>query len=167
MIMPCMNSTSACERGGSVALVDGGSVLLGLPGAPGCTTTGVAGSVCCGRALEQKKSVGALGVKKLSSATALIQKQPRRLPHGKYVLHRARRSQENDQLLREGPQRRHLRRSRDSRHMTRPGHVDEDASAARTTAGASWWRCCRAERNCSNRWRGIASANCARAVRHW
>src|SRR6266403_868442 len=47
MIMPCMNSTSACDRSGSVALVDGGSTLLGLPGAPGCTTTGVPGSVCC------------------------------------------------------------------------------------------------------------------------
>jgi hypothetical protein len=55
-----MNSTSACDRGGSVALVDGGSVLLGLPGAPGCTTTGFAGFVCCGRPLERKKSVGAL-----------------------------------------------------------------------------------------------------------
>src|SRR5580700_448241 len=42
MIMPCMNSTSACDRAGSVPLVDGGSVLLGLPGAPGCTTTGPA-----------------------------------------------------------------------------------------------------------------------------
>src|SRR5882757_10660683 len=54
MIMPCMNSTSACDRGGSVALVDGGRVLLGLPGAPGCTTTGVAGSVCCDPIAEQK-----------------------------------------------------------------------------------------------------------------
>src|SRR5712671_1337890 len=54
MIMPCMNSTSACDRGGSVALVDGGRVLLGLPGAPGCTTTGVARSVCCGHRAEQK-----------------------------------------------------------------------------------------------------------------
>src|SRR6266849_5089713 len=50
---------------------------------------------------------GALGVKKLNSATALIQIQPRRVPHGKYVLHRLGSSQENDQLLREGrtPQR--------------------------------------------------------------
>src|SRR5260370_36500522 len=40
-----------------------------------------------------------LGVKKLNSATPLIQKQPRRLPHAEYVLHRARCSQENDQLL--------------------------------------------------------------------
>ena len=39
--------TSAGERGGSVALVDAGSVRVGWPGAPGCTTTGVAGSACC------------------------------------------------------------------------------------------------------------------------
>src|ERR1700692_607703 len=48
--MPCMNSTSASERGGRVALVDDGSVLLGAPGAPGCTTTGFAGSLCRARA---------------------------------------------------------------------------------------------------------------------
>src|SRR5260370_36195156 len=54
MIMPCMNSTSACERGGSLALVDAGRVLLGLPGAPGCTTTRVAGSVYCDHIAEQK-----------------------------------------------------------------------------------------------------------------
>src|SRR5277367_5690300 len=59
MIIPCMNSTSACERLGSVALVDGGNVLLGLPGAPGCTTTGGAESVCCAQALKQKKLVQA------------------------------------------------------------------------------------------------------------
>src|SRR6266446_3371528 len=47
MIIPCMNRTSADERGGSVALVDGGSVRVGWPGAPGCTTIGVAESVCC------------------------------------------------------------------------------------------------------------------------
>src|SRR5229473_1541215 len=56
MIMPCMNSTSACDRGGSLALVDVGRVLLGLPGAPGCTITGVAGSVCCDHIEEQKKA---------------------------------------------------------------------------------------------------------------
>src|SRR5260370_1627564 len=44
-IMPCMKSTFAGDRGGSVALVDGGSVLLGLPGAPGCTTPRFAGPV--------------------------------------------------------------------------------------------------------------------------
>src|SRR5216684_3572156 len=68
MIMPCMNSTSACDRGGSVALVDGGSVLLGLPGAPGCTTTGFAGSVCCERETERKKPAEVLGASK-SGAT--------------------------------------------------------------------------------------------------
>lgn len=52
--MPCMNSTSACERGGSVAFVDGGSVLLGLPGAPGCTTTGLAESFCCAATAADK-----------------------------------------------------------------------------------------------------------------
>jgi hypothetical protein len=40
MLIPCMNSTSFGERGGSVALVDGGSVRVGWPGEPGCTTTG-------------------------------------------------------------------------------------------------------------------------------
>ena len=40
MIMPCMKATSAAERCGKVGLVDAGSVLLGWPGAPGCTTTG-------------------------------------------------------------------------------------------------------------------------------
>jgi hypothetical protein len=58
--MPCMNLTSACDRGGSVALVDEGSVLLGLPGAPGCTTTGSAESAWCARASEQKKPVETL-----------------------------------------------------------------------------------------------------------
>lgn len=58
MIMPCVNSTSACDRGGSAALVEGGSVLLGLPGAPGCTITGGgAESTCCARAGEENKPV--------------------------------------------------------------------------------------------------------------
>src|SRR5262249_52965710 len=47
MIMPCMNSTSARESGGNLAFVDGGRVLLGWPGAPGCTTTGALESRCC------------------------------------------------------------------------------------------------------------------------
>src|SRR5258708_28063933 len=54
-IIPCMNSTSAGERGGRMARVDDGSVLLGAPGAPGCTTTGLARSVCCGGATGEKK----------------------------------------------------------------------------------------------------------------
>src|SRR5208282_1035687 len=49
MIMPCMKSTSACDRGGRAPLVEAGSVLLGCPGAPGCTTTGDAELLCCAR----------------------------------------------------------------------------------------------------------------------
>src|ERR1041385_5822290 len=52
MIMPCMNSTSFCDSGGSFAVVEAGSFRLGWPGAPGCTTTGADG--CCARATEQK-----------------------------------------------------------------------------------------------------------------
>lgn len=43
MIMFCMNCVSAGECGGNVARVEGGSVRVGWPGAPGWTTTGV----CC------------------------------------------------------------------------------------------------------------------------
>src|SRR6476646_2728272 len=56
MIMPCMNSTSFSDSGGSFAVVEGGSFLLGWPGAPGWTTTGGAG--CCASAIEQKKAAG-------------------------------------------------------------------------------------------------------------
>ena len=38
--MPCMKSTSACANGGKLGLVPAGNVVLGWPGAPGCTTTG-------------------------------------------------------------------------------------------------------------------------------
>jgi hypothetical protein len=65
-----MNSTSACERGGSVALVDSGRVVLGLPGAPGCTTTGVVGSVRCARAGKKKRPVGALAARSVPHSTA-------------------------------------------------------------------------------------------------
>jgi hypothetical protein len=44
-----MNCTSAGEDGGNVALVDGGKVFVGWPGAPGWTTTGVLGSACCAK----------------------------------------------------------------------------------------------------------------------
>src|SRR5712691_7158811 len=76
------------------------------------------------------KSGGALGVKKLNSATALIQMQPRRLPHGNYVLHRFGCSQENDQLLREGRQWPYLRGRFPSCYTLAPRHLDENASAA-------------------------------------
>src|ERR1700733_888234 len=47
MIMPCMNSISACEGRGNVGLAEAGSVLLRIPGAPGCTTTEVDCATCC------------------------------------------------------------------------------------------------------------------------
>ena len=53
MIMPCMNSTSACDRGGRVALVEGGRVLVGVPGAPGCTITDLGESVCWAHMAEE------------------------------------------------------------------------------------------------------------------
>ena len=46
MIMPCMNSTSLGEAGGSLPVVDEGRVFVGCPGAPGCTITGGSGLVC-------------------------------------------------------------------------------------------------------------------------
>src|SRR2546425_10922329 len=82
MIMPCMNSTSACDRGGSVAFVDAGSVLLGLPGAPGCTTTG---SVCCAhiteekRPVEQKNPAEALAASNMPAVTFTISGNPCRI----------------------------------------------------------------------------------------
>jgi|ERR1043166_2774160 hypothetical protein len=77
MIMPCMNSTSFCDRGGSFAVVEGGSFLLGWPGAPGCTTTG--GGGCCARARERKKSTGAPAArsKPLAKANARVDKNLR------------------------------------------------------------------------------------------
>src|SRR5260370_18423511 len=81
------------------------------------------------------KSGGALGVQKLNSATALIQRQPRRLLHAKYVLHRLGCSQENDQLLCEGWQRADSLAGRDSRHTIGLGPLDEN-SPATVTGGA-------------------------------
>jgi hypothetical protein len=51
-----MNSISACDGRGSVARVDAGSFLLGWPGAPGCTTTGLDAFACCARAEAGKKT---------------------------------------------------------------------------------------------------------------
>jgi hypothetical protein len=53
-----------------VPFVEGGSVRLGLPGAPGCTTTGVAESVCCARAGEKKKHVRALAARSIPHTIA-------------------------------------------------------------------------------------------------
>lgn len=49
-----MNSTSAAASGGNTAREEDGRVLLGIPGAPGCTTTGLDGSACSASATPQK-----------------------------------------------------------------------------------------------------------------
>src|SRR5687768_6069613 len=59
MIIPCINSTSFGERGGSIALVEGGSVRVGWPGAPGWTITGFAGSACCAKVVIEKRQARA------------------------------------------------------------------------------------------------------------
>src|ERR1700675_2829607 len=66
------------------------------------------------------KSGGALGVQMLNSATTLIQRQPRRLPHADYVLHRTGCSQEKDQLLCKGWKWPHSRGRCDTRCEKRP-----------------------------------------------
>ena len=50
-----MNWTSDGVAGGSVALVVGGRVRVGFPGAPGWTTTGVDCEVCCAETRKEKK----------------------------------------------------------------------------------------------------------------
>src|ERR1700691_1292164 len=70
MIMPCMNSTSACDHCGGAPFVVGGSVLLGFPGAPGCTTTGVAESLCCPCAAQQKQPAAPLAASSMPHSTA-------------------------------------------------------------------------------------------------
>src|SRR5215510_12801141 len=55
MIIPCMNCTSAGETGGGAPLVVGGRVRVGFPGAPGWTTTGAGGEVCCAKTRKEDK----------------------------------------------------------------------------------------------------------------
>jgi hypothetical protein len=63
MIMPCMNSTSACDRGGNFAVVEAGSFLLGWPGAPGWMITGAAKSDFCALAAGTKKQLIAIAAR--------------------------------------------------------------------------------------------------------
>src|SRR5689334_11474346 len=73
MIMPCMNSMSFGELGGNVARVSGGSVLVGWPGAPGCTMTGVAVAACCAQTGADNKPVRTpKASRQLGRATNLI-----------------------------------------------------------------------------------------------
>src|SRR5258708_35019133 len=69
MIMPCMNSTSADERGGNVPFVESGSVLVGLPGAPRCTATGVAGADWCAGVREENRAGGALTASSMAQSS--------------------------------------------------------------------------------------------------
>jgi len=55
-----MNCASDGEAGGSAALVVGGRVRVGFPGAPGWTTTGVDGEVCCAETRKENKLARAL-----------------------------------------------------------------------------------------------------------
>jgi hypothetical protein len=57
MIMSCMKRASFGERGGRVALVVEGSVLVGWPGAPGCTTIGATGACCAQTGGENKPAI--------------------------------------------------------------------------------------------------------------
>jgi hypothetical protein len=56
--MPCMNFTSASVQTGDAPDVLGGRILVGFPGAPGCTITGPDGVlVCCAPAAKQRENV--------------------------------------------------------------------------------------------------------------
>src|SRR5262249_48948102 len=55
-----MNCASAGETGGSAPLVVGGRTFVGFPGAPGWTTTGAAGAVCCAQTRKEDKLARAL-----------------------------------------------------------------------------------------------------------
>ena len=56
-----------------MALVDGGSVRVGWPGAPGCTTIGCAfGSDCCALADSDKKQMDAPAAKNALRDTLTI-----------------------------------------------------------------------------------------------
>ena len=72
MIMPCINCTSASDCGGSLALVVGGSVRVGCPGAPGWTTTGV-GPDCCAKS-EGNESVIVLATRSAVGANLITER---------------------------------------------------------------------------------------------
>lgn len=71
-----MNSTSADDRGGRLALVDEGNVLLGMPGAPGCTTTGFPGEVCCERVNEGEESKDMSVPRKMQFRNVMLRSSP-------------------------------------------------------------------------------------------
>jgi hypothetical protein len=68
MIMCCMNCVSAAEIGGSLGRVEDGSVRVGLPGAPGWTTTGFESRFCAQTDTDNRQA-RATAAKSLRSAT--------------------------------------------------------------------------------------------------
>jgi hypothetical protein len=76
-----MNSTSFGELGGRVARVDAGSLRVGWPGAPGCTTMGVFESVCCAQIGTANKAPSvSTAASPLRDATDLIRDTSLGLP---------------------------------------------------------------------------------------
>src|SRR6516165_2677458 len=82
--MPCMNSTSATDDGGRTALVEGGSVLVGIPGAPGCTTTGCGGLVCRAWIAEEKKTATKIAARNPSYQLGTVRGARRSRRKGKW-----------------------------------------------------------------------------------
>src|ERR1700749_2853928 len=85
MIIPCMNSTSAGDPEGNFPTVDAGSLLLGFPGAPGCTTTGPDPLFCWASADGQKKPAGPNAPSR-PTISPTPRPKTRRVPHDKAVL---------------------------------------------------------------------------------
>src|ERR1700722_12571401 len=85
MIMPCMNATSAGESLGKVGRVDGGSVLLGCPGAPGCTTTGGDADPACwadaGSVSKPSRATAAMTKGSIKEVTILVRQVGFRCGH--------------------------------------------------------------------------------------
>src|SRR5258708_2233203 len=73
MIIPCMNSTSAAELGGSLPRIDCRRARVSLPAAPGCTTTGAVDAGSCAQTGNENMltSVAAATIPLRNTATLL------------------------------------------------------------------------------------------------
>jgi hypothetical protein len=67
-----MNCTSAGEAGGSLALDVLGRDRVGFPGAPGWTTTGGAGAVCCAQTIKENELARVLAAATTHEETATL-----------------------------------------------------------------------------------------------
>ncbi|MEP7270903.1 MAG: hypothetical protein ABI882_05335 [Acidobacteriota bacterium] len=65
-----MNCTFAGDVGGSLALVVEGRERVGFPGAPGWTTTGVDGAVCCAQTRKENSLASVLPAASVKKHTA-------------------------------------------------------------------------------------------------